>query len=411
MELDLTDRQRELRDLARQFRAEVIEPIEPHRREWIDDPDERFPWEVVEAGSRWGLRTLTVPRAYGGAEASVLELCLVVEELAAGDMGIAVVFDQTWKVCDMLAGLATPAEQDWFFPDFVADDRYLLAIGVAEPAHATDVHLSRMLEREGTRVGITTVARPDGDGWVIDGRKQMPSCGSTAKLIVVMAQTEPGRAVHDGCSYFLLPAGTPGFSVSRVWDKISQRLADNAGLVFDGCRVGPDRLLGTRGGARSHPTTAGGNIEAGATTLGSARGAYEQALAHARRRVQGGRPIIEHQAIGMMLAEMATELESARSLIWRAAAAFDAGDTATPLQYMAKWHAAEVAVRVCVKAMEIIGGASILRDSPVQKYLRDCLSFLHSDGTQQSRLLLIQQRLIADGHQQTARPEPAPAPA
>ena len=238
MEFDLTDRQRELRDLARQFRAEVIEPIEPHRREWIDDPDERFPWEVVEAGSRWGLRTLTVPRAYGGAEASVLELCLVVEELAAGDMGIAVVFDQTWKVCDMLAGLATPAQQDWFFPDFVADDRYLLAIGVAEPAHATDVHLSRMLEREGTRVGITTMARPDGDGWVIDGRKQMPSCGSTAKLIVVMAQTEPGRAVHDGCSYFLLPAGTPGFSVSRVWDKISQRLADNAGLVFDGCRSG-----------------------------------------------------------------------------------------------------------------------------------------------------------------------------
>ena len=113
----------------------------------------------------------------------------------------------------------------------------------------------------------------------------------------------------------------------------------------------------------------------------------------------------------MLLAEMATELESARSLIWRAAAAFDAGDTATPLQYMAKWHAAEVAVRVCVKAMEIIGGASILRDSPVQKYLRDCLSFLHSDGTQQSRLLLIQQRLIADGQPQTARPEPAPAPA
>jgi alkylation response protein AidB-like acyl-CoA dehydrogenase len=113
----------------------------------------------------------------------------------------------------------------------------------------------------------------------------------------------------------------------------------------------------------------------------------------------------------MMLAEMATELESARSLIWRAAAAFDAGDTATPLQYMAKWHAAEVAVRVCVKAMEIIGGASILRDSPVQKYLRDCLSFLHSDGTQQSRLLLIQQRLIADGQPRTARPEPAPAPA
>jgi alkylation response protein AidB-like acyl-CoA dehydrogenase len=110
MDFDLTEAELELRGLARRFRTEVIDPIEPHRREWVEDPDERFPWEVVEAGSRWGLRTLTVPREYGGRQASVLELCLVVEELAAGDMGIAVVFDQTWKVCDMLAGLATPAQ-------------------------------------------------------------------------------------------------------------------------------------------------------------------------------------------------------------------------------------------------------------------------------------------------------------
>ncbi len=394
---DLTEEQLEIRDLARRFRKEVIDPIEPHKREWIEDHDDRFPWSVVEEGSRRGLRTLTVPREYGGREASVLELCLVVEELAAGDMGIAVIFDQTWKVCDMLAGLATPEQRAWFFPTFTADHRYLLAIGVAEPDHGTDVHLSkRLMEVEGRQVAISTTARWDQDTWILDGSKLMPSCGSTAKLVVVMAETEPDRPIHLGCSYFLLPADTSGFRVSRVWDKISQRLVDNAGLVFEGCRLPAQRLLGNRGEARTHPTTAGGNIEAAATTLGSARGAYEAALQHARRRVQGARPIIEHQAIGMMLAEMASELESARALTWRAAAAFDAGDTTTPLQYMAKWHAAEVAVRVCVKAMEVLGGASILRDTPVQKYLRDCLSFLHSDGTQQSRLMLIQQGLLAD---------------
>jgi len=137
----------------------------------------------------------------------------------------------------------------------------------------------------------------------------MPSLGSTASLVVVMAQTAPRRAIHDGCSYFLVPSGTPGFSVGRVWDKISQRLADNAELVFTDCRVPEHALLGTRDGARSHPTTSGGNVEAAATTLGTARTAYETALAHARDRVQGGRPIIEHQAVGMLLAEMATHLE------------------------------------------------------------------------------------------------------
>lgn len=396
MTFGLTEEQQEIQDLARRFRIEVIEPMEPHKREWVEDHDERFPWEVVEEGSRRGLRTLTAPRAYGGQELGVLELCLVVEELAAGDMGVAVIFDQTWKVCAMLSELATPEQKDRFFPAFMADDRFLLAIGVAEPGHGTDVHLSkRLLDLEGHRTELATTGRLEAGSWVINGGKKMPSCGSTAKLLVVMAQTEPGLAIHNGSTYFLLPADTPGFTVSRVWDKISQRLVDNAGLVFENCRLPAVSLLGTRGGARTHPTTAGGNIEAAATTLGSARGAYEAARAHATRRVQGGRPIIEHQAVAMMLAEMAIELESVRALTWKAAMAFDSGDTATPLQYMAKWHAAEVAVRVCIKAMEIVGGESILRDHPVQKYLRDCLSFLHSDGTQQSRLLLVQQRLTA----------------
>lgn len=395
-QFELTPEQRELQGTARRFRREVIDPIEPHRREWADAA-ERFPWEVIEEGSRWGLRTLTAPREYGGREAGVLDLCLVVEELAAGDMGVAVAFDQTWKVCAQIADLATDEQREWFFPPFVEDHRYLLAIGVAEPEHATDVHLSRYLARlHDVRVSLTTTAVPDGDEWVVNGHKLMPSCASTAKLVVVMAQTEPDAAIHDGCTYFLVPAGTPGLRVSTVWEKISQRLVDNAGLVFEDLRVPAARLLGRRGAARTHPTTSGGNIEAGATTLGSARGAYEAALGWARQRVQGGRPLLEQQAVGMMLAEMAVELEAARSLVWRAAAAFDAGDRRTPLQYAAKWHAAEVAVRVCVKAMEVVGGKAVLLEMPVQKYLRDCLSFLHSDGTQQSRLMMVQQRLLDD---------------
>ena len=385
-------------DEARRFREEVIDPAQPHVREWINDPAERFPWDIVEEGSRRGLRTLTVPPTYGGGGASALGLCLAVEELAAGDMGIAVIFDQVWKIVATIAELATDEQKERFFPAFVSDDRYLVAIGVAEPEHATDVHLSRRLDAvEGRRVSLDTTATYVDGEWVLTGRKMMPSLGSTAKLVVVMAQTEPERGIHDGCTYFLVPTDTPGFRVGHVWEKISQRLVDNAEIVFDGCRLPDSAMLGTRGGARSHPTTAGGNIEAAATTLGSARAAYELAVEWSRRRVQGGRLLVEHQAIGMMLAQMATELEAARSLIYRAALAFDGGDTSTPLQYMAKWNAAEIAVRVCTTAMEIFGGKSILQEFPVQKHLRDCLSFLHSDGTQQSRLLLIAQRFIDGG--------------
>ena len=398
MHYQLSEADREVRDRARRFREEVIDPIEPHVREWVEDPEERFPWEVVEEGSRRGLRTLAVPEELGGGGASVLQLCLAVEELAVGDMGIAVIFDQTWKISHMIAEMATQAQKEWFFPEFVADDRYLLAIGVVEDEHATDVPLSRMLqELEDRPVSLDTTAVLDGDTWVVDGQKRMPSLASTAKMIVVMAQTEPDRSIHDGSSYLLVPRDTDGLEVTRVWDKISQRLADNAGLAFRGCRVPADHLLGKRGDARgTNVTTSGGNSEAAATTLGSARGAYEAAVAYARQRVQGGRPIIEHQAVGMMLAQMCVELESARSLVWRAAATYDAGETSSPLQFMAKWQAAEVAVRVCLQAMEVFGGKAILRESPVQKYLRDCLSFLHSDGTQQSRLALVHHRLATD---------------
>lgn len=391
----LTQDQLELVEKVRQFRTDVIDPLEPHKREWIEDPDLRFPWEVVEEGSRRGLRTLSVPREYGGADASMLDLCLTVEELAAGDMGIAVIFDQTWKIANTIGSMATQEQKEWFYPDFVSDHRFLLSIGIVEPDHATDVFMSRHLaEMDHRTVGLNTTAILEDGHWVINGAKAMPSLASTAKLVVVLAQTEPDVPIHEGGTYFLVPTDTPGFRVGRIWDKMSQRLADNAAMVFDNCRIPQSQQLGERGRARHFPMTSGGNIEAGATTLGTARAAYEAAVAYARERIQGGRPLIEHQAIGMMLAEMAIELEAARSLIWQAASAYDRGSTRTPLQFMAKWFAVEAAVKVCMKSMEVFGGFSIMRDMPVQKYMRDCLSFLHSDGSQQSRLMLLQQRML-----------------
>lgn len=396
MDFSLTEDQRMLVDAIRRLRRDHIEPLEPHVREWIEDPAERFPWEIVERGSQLGLRTLAAPERYGGGGASVLTLCLAAEELAAGDMGIAVIFDQVWKITHFVESLASEEQMDWFFPPFMEDDRYLLTAAFNEPDHGSDSAVSRHLyEYEGRTVSYDTTASLEGGEWVINGRKVMPSLGSTASMILLMANTEPGEPIHTGTSLFFVPRDTPGVTVDHVWDKISQRLVDNASIVFEDVRIPEWNLLGARGAARSLPYPGGSNIEAGATTLGTARAAYEAALRFAKERVQGGRRLIEHQAVGFMLAEMATELEAARMLVWRAAVAHDErSPDAKMLRPMAKWYPAEIAVDVCMKAMEIFAGAAIMREVPVQKYLRDCLSFLHSDGTQQSRKILIQHELL-----------------
>jgi butyryl-CoA dehydrogenase len=382
---------------ARAYRREVIEPLQPHVREWIIDEQERFPWEAVEAGSKLGFKSLAVEERFGGGGGTKVQQVEVIEELAAGDMGIAVIFDQCMKISAFIGGRASDEQKERFLVPFAQDHRMLLALANNDVDHTTDWHLSRRLtEVEGRPMEMSTTAVQDGDHWVINGAKLMPSLGSTASLAVVLAQTEPGLPMHKGASYFLVPMDTPGVRVSKTWEKISQRLVDNATIVFENCRVPDANMIGGRGAQKGNPFIAGGNITAGATTIGSARGAYERAVAYARERVQGGRPIIEHQAVGMMLGEMAARLEAARSLTMRAAQAYDAGDRATPLQQMSKWFAADTAVFVARTAMEVLGHRGIMMDEPVQKHMRDCLSFLHSDGTQQGRLLLITQAIMDD---------------
>lgn len=395
MTIELTEDERKWRP-AEQFRHDVIEPLEPHKAEWVEDPVARFPWAAVEAGSALGFRTMSVPQEFGGTEGSMLAHALVIEEIAMGDMGLAVIFDQTCKVARTILGLATDEQRDWFLEQFLPDPRCLLAVGLAEPAHTTEVWLSRWLLDSGDhRVQLDTTALLDDGAWVISGAKAMPSLASTAKLALLIAQTEPDEPLHEGATYFLFRTDTPGFEATHVFDKMSQRLADNARMEFEDLRVPVSQQLGERGHARRTSITGGGNITAAATTLGTARAALEQAIEFARNRMQGGKPIIEHQAIGMKLAAMVSSLQAARSLIWQAARAYDAGDTTTPLQWMAKWTAAETAAKVCVDALSVVGSAGIMRDNPMQKYLRDCMSFLHSDGTQEGRLILIQEQLVA----------------
>jgi alkylation response protein AidB-like acyl-CoA dehydrogenase len=371
-------------DLQAEARRFALEQLRPRaaEQEWREDPRARVAWDLVEEASARGWRTLGLE-----PDSSALALCVLIEELAYGDMGFAVILDQTLKVQRILDRLATGASRELFLSRFLADPRMVLAICFTEPETSSDYII-------GTDFRFRTRAELQPDNtWLLNGYKRYISNGADAGFYLVFASTDPDQRAERGTSAFLLEPGMPGFEVAEVHEKISQRTINNAALRFTNVVVGPERLVGEAhvGYAGAREILKESAIEAGATTLGTARAAYELAVEHASERVQGGRPLIEHANVGCRLAEMYTELEAARSLIWRAAWAVEhEPDYDHRLGSAAKTFAADVAVRVCLSALEIHGGLAIMhQDSGVEKCLRDCLSFLHSDGAQDSHRLRV----------------------
>jgi alkylation response protein AidB-like acyl-CoA dehydrogenase len=380
-EFRLNEEQRELRREIREFVDEEIEPLDLNEWEWRDDPRDRIPWDVIEAASNRGLKDLTVPEEYGGMDASPLTLVMAAEEMAAGEMGIAVIFDQIWKIARIIDKMGDEDVRDRFFTEFVDDPRHLLAITLTEPDHGSDY----ITDYEGFQ--FNTTAEKDGNEWVINGKKHYISNGADAKTYVVFAQTDPDAPAQQGTTAFLVPGDTDGLDVTHVWEKISQRLINNATVEYNDVRVPDENVLGEvhEGKQRTSEVLKESNLEAGATTLGTARRAFEDAFDYAHERHQGGQPIIEHQAIGHDFADMAMELQSARALLWTAAEAIEeqGDDYWTEYGSMGKVVGSETAFDVSKRAIEKFGGAGIMleNDRPMQKYLRDTLSFLHSDGT------------------------------
>lgn len=387
MEFEPSQEQLTLRDLVRGYVQREVVPV-AHLREKIWADEQRFPWDLVEKGSELGLRTLTVPADFGGPDIDVLTTCMLGEELAAGDLGVAVIFDQVWKICRYLSRAATDDLQRDFWPEFLRDPRHLLAIAYTEP----DLGSDRYLIFNDPKSVMRTRAVSSGGGWLINGTKHFISNGSVAKTYVVFCNTDPGQPMARGTTTFLVQAGTPGFRIGQIHRKIGQKLVMNAELIFEDCWVPDAQRLGPVGEAFQLRARFAGEsqVEAGATALGVGRAAYEAALGWASERVQGGRRVIEHQEIACMLADMATRIEAARTLLWRAAWAADRGDPqAARLGAMAKVLASETAFDVSRMAVEVHGGYGIMEDIGVEKYLRDAVTFLHSDGTNQVHRLRV----------------------
>jgi alkylation response protein AidB-like acyl-CoA dehydrogenase len=369
----------ELLELQREARAFALERLRPRAAEleWRDDPRERVAWDLVEEASARGWRTLGLAEG-----ATVLGLCVLIEELAYGDMGFAVLMDQTLKVQRILARLAPRARED-FLPRLIEDPRMVLAICFTEPDTGSDY----ITGTTDFRFATHAERRPDG-GFVLNGEKRFISNGADAGMYLVFACTDPSKPAREGTGAFLVDRGTPGLEVAEVHEKISQRTINNARLRFTDVALGPERVIGDphRGFAGAQEILKESAIEAGATTLGTGRAAYELAVEHARTRVQGGQPLIAHANVGCRLAQMYAELEAARSLIWRAAWAVEHDPAYRhELGTAAKVVAADAAMHACLSAAEIHGALAIMRGaSPMEKFIRDCLSFLHSDGAQDS---------------------------
>lgn len=384
LDVFFSEEQIALRQRVREFVQAKITPF-ALSWEWREPAEARVPWEIVEELSRMGIRTIAAPKRYGGGGAGPLTLCMLAEELARGDMGVAVIFDQTWKITRIFLEWANEQQQEWFFQRFMPNPRAVLAICYTEPEIGSDYIVPYAEAR------FATTAVWDGSAWVLNGKKRFISNGADADVYLVHASTNPAKGIREGTSRFIVPADTPGLKRTRIYEKMGQRTINNGEVVFENVRLPAWALLGEQDKAMSGYVLKESAIEAAATVLGSAQGAFDHALSWVKARVQGGRPLIEHANVKVTLARLLGKLEAARSLVYRAAWHAENDGDAYDWKWggLAKTVAAELAVEVAVEAMELQGGFGYMLDSPAQKYVRDCLSFLHSDGTQDAHRLRI----------------------
>lgn len=381
--MELDEEQRLLAATARQFTDEVVIPWvhENRDREWNAPPEERVPYELLEAIDALGLRTLGVPERYGGValDHQALTFAILAEELARGDSGFADTLAQIWKVSVLLSNCAPERLQDEWFPRIMEDTGFLLAHALTEPRGASD----RWLPYDAPEAAMQTKAIREGDEWVINGRKQFITNGYDAKLYVIYANTVPGKGIRESTSSFLVPRGTPGFTVGRAHEKFGARFMNQAELIFEDCRVPADHLMVEgealgKAGVYFQP----GKILQAAKNLGVGVAALEETSRYVQEFVQGGKVLIKHQVVAKTLAEMATTIEAVRVMTRHAARAVDArSEDASMLAWMAKVYAGDGVFEVCKQAMELHGGSGVMRDTGIEKHFRDAAIFLHMDGT------------------------------
>jgi butyryl-CoA dehydrogenase len=364
-----------IRDAVRNF---VRDEVTPHAAQW--DRDRSFPADVHKQLAELGAYGVLVPEAYGGAGLDALALALILEEIAAGDGGTSTAISvNNCPVCSILLTYGNDAQKrDWLTP--LARGEMLGAFCLTEPQAGSDASALR----------TTAQLVDDGSAYVLNGVKQFITSGKNANVAIVMAVTDR-EAGKRGISAFIVPTDTPGYIVARVEDKLGQHSSDTAQIVFEQCRVPAENLIGSVGEGYRIALSGleGGRIGIAAQSVGMARAALEAALAYAKERESFGQPLFAHQAVQFRLADMATQLEAARQLVWHAASLKDAGQPCLTQAAMAKLFASEAAERICSAALQIHGGYGYLSDFPVERIYRDVRVCQIYEGTSDIQKILI----------------------
>jgi alkylation response protein AidB-like acyl-CoA dehydrogenase len=384
--LHLSAEQIEIRDTVRDFVTQVVKPValKPARLEARERP---LLMDVLDQAAQMGLRTLALSEDLGGAGSDALTCCIVTEEVAAGDPDIAAVLAQTSTLAHLLFdALMTPEQRAIFLPVFLAEDRYHLALAEHEPDREPALGINYHRPQGGAP--FRTTATRDGNDWIINGVKDRVANAPIAQLFVVQASTAAGVRT------FVVPRDAAGLSGTEDVGTTRSQHGACGEVTFTDCRVPTENLIGIEGRSTLAADNGRRSPQDQALALGIGRAAYEAALDYAQLRVQGGRRIIEHQAIGTKLADVAVRLEVARAAIWQAAWASDHPEAFAdrslpdlPLSTIAQVYASDAIYHATKDAAECFGAMGVMKDMPLQQYVHDALICRHAgDGGTEAKL-------------------------
>ena len=371
----LTEDQKMLRDLCRQI---AEEKIRPKSREL--DEKEEFPADIIKVLGQSDLFSLCIPEAYGGIGGNLMDLCIATEEISRVDGGVATAFAASYLGMFPILINGTEEQKKKYLPD-IASGKHLTAFGLTEPEAGSDA------------AAVKTTAKKDGDYYILNGTKHFITNGGDAEIYTIIAVTDKSRGPR-GVSAFILEKGMKGFTFGKKEEKLGIRASSTNELIFDDVKVPKGNLLGAKEGIgfistmktfdQSRPGVA-------AQAVGIAQGALELATEYAHQRIQFGKPISSFQGIQWMLADMATKIEAARSLVYSVASMVDRGvKNVGPASAAAKMFASDVAMEVTTNAVQIYGGYGYMRDYPIEKFMRDAKITQIYEGTNQ-----IQRNIIA----------------
>jgi acyl-CoA dehydrogenase len=377
IDFTFSDEQRALRDLARDFAKNEIRPVAAHH-----DRTGEYPWAVIKQAHQLGLMNLTIPEAYGGGGLHEFEECLVTEELSWGCTGItsAIAGNTLGSIPIVLGG---NDEQKAKFLRHITAEPILVAFNLTEPQSGSDA------------ANMKVTARKVGNDYVLNGTKQFITNGGVATYQIVFAVTDASKGAN-GVSAFVVPSNTPGVVAGKEEDKMGQRAANTAQMVYQDAVVPAANRLGNEGEGfkLAMKTLDQSRASIGALAVGLARAAMEAAIEYAKQRHAFGQPIANFQMIQAMLADMSIKIETARLITWKAAWLVDNNIRASLESAIAKCYASDIAMQVTTDAVQVFGGYGYMRDYPVEKFMRDAKLIQIYEGTNQIQRVVIARQLL-----------------